>query len=123
MNKRARNAIVLLIALALGSPFFAYAVSYSTSQELREEKLARGIRDKGNTVCLFQSGTADVQKEIHISDILIVYRKTAQVGKIKVLSFAGADYLTGVVIEGQVRAGDIARKGEVASLVISDKCK
>ena len=48
-----------------------------------------------------------------------------QVGKLKVLSFVGSDYLKAVIIEGEVMTGDIAKKGDVAGLVISheDKCK
>jgi hypothetical protein len=48
-----------------------------------------------------------------------------EVGKIKVLSYVGEDYLKGEVVEGELKAGDIAKKGDVASLIISsgDKCK
>jgi hypothetical protein len=85
---------------------------------------------KGDVVCLFHSGTEDVKKEIHINDILIVYRENhehqlKEVGKIRILSSVGEDYLKGEVVEGEVKAGDIAKKGDVASLVISseEKCK
>ncbi len=130
MDKYVRNIIVLFFALALASPSAACAVSYSTIQEQREEKAAKGIREKGETVCLFQSGTSDVKSEVHVNDLLTVYREAeshnlVQVGKLKVLSFVGADYFKAVVVEGEVMTGDIAKKGNVASLVISheDKCK
>ncbi len=80
--------------------------------------------EKGDSVCLFQSGTAEIRNEIHVNDVLTVYREhdghgSKEVGKIKILSYAGEDYMEGEVIEGEVRAGDIAKKGAIASLVIS----
>lgn len=66
---------------------------------------------------------------INTNDILTVYRESTshelmEVGKIKVLSYVREDYLKGKVVEGEIKAGDIAKKGDVASLIISsgDKC-
>jgi hypothetical protein len=71
-----------------------------------------------------------VRKTIGIGDVLIVYREGGdrehrEVGKIKVLSYAGEDYLKAEVVDGAVQTGDVARKGNVASLVISssEQCK
>jgi beta-lactam-binding protein with PASTA domain len=122
-----RLAVLMMLFGLSGS---AAAVSYPVVEEQREAKAAKGIREKGETVCLFQSGTADVKKMISVGDLITVYRESGkhelkEVGKIKVLSYIGEDYLKGEVIEGEVRTGDIAKKGDVASLVISsgDKCK
>jgi len=129
MKKIAKFLAVLLILFA-GLPQLVNAVSWSPLQEEREEKTAKGLLVKGTVVCLFESGTADVKKAINVNDILPVYREgksheLKEVGKIKVLSYIGEDYLKGEVIEGEVMAGDIAKKGDVASLIISsgDKCK
>jgi len=129
MKKIIKLLAVLLIA-SMGLPQFVNAVSWSPLQEEREEKAANGIMVKGTLVCLFQSGTADVKKAININDILPVYREDKsrelkEVGKIKVLSYVGEDYLRGEVVEGEIMAGDVAKKGGVASLIISsgDKCK
>jgi hypothetical protein len=98
--------------------------------EEHEEKAAKGIMEKGTIVCLFQSGTADVKKEIQIKDTLPVYRENQnhqfkEVGKVKILSYVGEDYLKGEVVEGELKAGDVAKKGDAASLIISSdyKCK
>jgi hypothetical protein len=114
----------------LGISGYAAAVSYPVVEDQREEKAAKGIREKGETVCLFQSGTEDVRKTIGIGDVLIVYRdggnrEHKEVGKIKVLSYAGEDYIKGEVVDGVVQTGDVAKKGNVASLVIStgERCK
>jgi len=129
MKKIIKLLAVLLIA-SMGLPQFVNAVSWSPLQEEREVKAAKGIMVKGALVCMFQSGTADVKKAININDILAFYREDKsrelkEVGKIKVLSYAGEDYLRGEVVEGEIMAGDVAKKGGVASLVISsgDKCK
>ena len=129
MKKIGRLLVVILIVCAV-LPQLANAVSWSPIEEERQEKVDKGIMVKGMVVCLFQSGTADVKKAISINDILVVFRQgpkheLKEVGKIKVLSYSGEDYLKGEVVEGEINSGDIAKKGEVASLVISpgDKCK
>jgi len=129
MKKTAKLLVVLLIS-CIGLPQLVSAVSWSPLQEEREEKAVNGIMEKGAIVCLFQSGTADVKKAININDVLPVYRESKshelkEVGKIKVLSYVGEDYLKGEVVEGELKAGDIAKKGGVASLVISSEngCK
>ncbi len=121
---------ILLLLAILVLPLKVTAVSFSPVAGEREEKTAQGIKEKGDIVCLFQSGTADVRKTIAVGDILPVYRETkshevVEVGKIRVISYIGADYIKGEVLEGELKAGDIAKKGDVAGLIISldDKCK
>ena len=128
--KKIVKLLAVLLILCMGLPQLVNAVSWSPIEEERVEKAAKGIILKGATVCLFESGTADVKKAISIGDILVVYaegpkHELKEVGKIKVLSYSGEDYMKGEVVEGEIKPGDIAKKGEVASLVISsgDKCK
>ncbi len=130
MKRVIRILIVLFLSSYVSLPSLANAVSWSPVEEEHAEKAAKGIIEVGAVVCLFQSGTADVKREIHVSDVLVVYRESRnhqlkEVGKIRILSYAGEDYLKGEVIEGELMTGDIAKKGEAASLVISkdDKCK
>jgi hypothetical protein len=125
----ARIEALLLLGL-LGISGYAAAVSYPVVEDQREEKAAKGIREKGETVCLFQSGTGDVRKTISAGDVLIVYREGENreqeaVGTIRVLSYVGEDYIKGEVLEGRVQTGDVAKKGPVAGLVIStgERCK
>jgi hypothetical protein len=131
--KTTAKIFAVAFMVCIGVPLLAHAVSWSPVQEEREErdeKAARGLLEKGSVVCLFQSGTADVKKEIHINDILTVYRENKdhqlkEIGKIRIRAYVGDDYLKGEVVDGELMPGDIAKKGEVASLVIfsSDKCK
>lgn len=127
--KKIGTLLAVLLISCMGLPQLANAVSPSPIPGEREERIVKGIKVTGETVCLFQSGTADVKKAISIGDVLVVYREgpkheLKEVGKIKVLSYSGEDYLKGEVVEGEIKAGDIAKKGEVASLIISssDKC-
>jgi len=130
MGKKFHLPALLVLAGVISYAGLAYAVSPSPIPEEFEEKYAKGIRVKGEIVCLFESGTEDIKKVIHVNDILTVYREDKDhhiitVGKIRILSYIGDDYLKGEVTEGEVQAGDIAKKGNVASLVISSRptCK
>lgn len=129
MKKIAKLIIVLLIS-CVGVSQLANAVSWSPVEEKRDEKIAKGIKVKGEIACLFESGAVDVKQAISLNDILIVYRENPshqlkEVGKIKVLSYVRKYYLKGEVVEGEIRAGDIAKKGDIASLVLSSdtSCK
>jgi hypothetical protein len=124
------KTLAIVLITCIGVPWIANAVTWSPLMEEHEEKAAKGIMEKGTIVCLFQSGTADVRKEIQINDTLPVYRENQnhqfkEVGKVKILSYVGEDYLKGEVVEGELKAGDIAKKGDAASLIISSdiKCK
>ena len=128
--KTSAKILAVIFLVCIGVPLLANAVSWSPVQEEHAEKAAKGILEKGAVACLFQSGTADVKREIRINDTLTVYRENKdhqlkEVGKIKIRSYVGEDYLKGEVVEGELMPGDIAKKGDVASLVIfsSDKCK
>jgi hypothetical protein len=130
MERYVSVTTLLLLSVIVGFPGGARAVSYPLIEDQREEKAAKGVREKGEIVCLFQSGTGDVRKTIIVGDILIVYREGGkreheELGKIKVLSYVGEDYIKGEVLEGRVQTGDVAKKGNVASLVISsdERCK
>ncbi len=118
--------VIVLIALALqvlgmGVPSGILATSYFPLYH-RQEKLEVHMKT-GETIYLFHSGTDDVKKTIHTSDVLTVYRidtscEVKPVGRIKVASYIGENYLKGVVVEGDVMPNDIARVGNVSCLVI-----
>ncbi len=118
--KRAAKIVVVVFISCLSIPWVAHAVSWSPLEVEREEKAAKGIKVAGDIVCMFQSGTAEVRKIIHIGDVLPVYREDSEhqarpVGKIRILSYVKEDYLEAEVIEGELMTGDIAKKGDVAS--------
>jgi hypothetical protein len=128
-----KHIVLMLVVLLFSSmllPLAAGAVSYPAPEERNEERAATPAMHVASKICLFQSGTPEVKATIHIQDTLIVYRELPshelkKVGKIRVVSFVREDYLMAEVIEGELLPGDIAKKGDVASLVISsdDKCR
>ncbi len=130
MKTASQTFTIMLLWATLAFPLKANAVAFSPIAAEQEEKVAKGIKEKGDIVCLFQSGTDDVRKTIAVNDVLPIYRETKsdellEVGKIKVLSYVGANYIKGEVVEGELKAGDVVKKGNAAGLIISsdDKCK
>ncbi len=128
--KRYAKILVVVMILCTVIPWLAHAVSWSPETAGREEKAAKSIKTAGDIVCLFQSGTSDVRKIIHISDVLPVYRENRDhelypVGKVRILDYVGEDYLKTEVVEGELMTGDVAKKEDVATLLISsgDKCQ
>lgn len=79
----------------------------------------------GDQVRLFHSGSEDIQNFFCIGDVVPVSRETVvyngvsrtEVGKIKILSYEGPQAILAEVVEGTVRAGNIAEKGESACMV------
>jgi hypothetical protein len=120
---RILRIVVLLHILWVSAPTSVFAVSYFPAPFFhRQEKLESPMM-VGETVYLFQSSKDLVQRTIHVSDVLTVYRIAASckgrtVGKIKVMSYIGETYIKGLVIEGEIMPGDIARKENVTCLVI-----
>jgi hypothetical protein len=77
----------------------------------------------GSVVHLFLGGSQEVRKEMAVNDTLTVYRpgetcEPQQVGRITVVSFDGRYYLLGKIVGGEIKAGDIVKKGTVACIVI-----
>ena len=121
-GSRSGIIIAILLLSAIGGPLAALGVSYPPSLYHKAERHDKFV--KGDVVFLFHSGTDDVKKTIHISDTLAVYRTTPSceilpIGIIRVVSFVGETYLKGEVFAGEIKPDDIAKKGEVACLVIS----
>jgi hypothetical protein len=118
----AKTLCVLLFCLSVNTSLTASAVSYQPPLFHRHE--VNEVFLRGNIVYLFQSGTADVRSTIHVNDILVVDRidslcRVTVVGKIRILSFVGETYLRGVVVDGEIKRDDIAKKDNVSCLVIS----
>jgi hypothetical protein len=114
---------LILSFLGLSAPLSVFAVSYFPVPLYHRQEKSEAIMKTGDTVYLFHSGTSDVRKGIHPNDVLIVHRinpscEVREVGKIRVISYVGENYIKGEVIEGEIRADDIARKGEASCLVI-----
>ena len=83
------------------------------------------VMKAGNVVSLFHSGTADVKKEICLDDTLPVYRQILagghtqfkEVGTVKVTGYEGEQYFKAEVVSGEIKVGDIAKKGTASCLI------
>lgn len=114
---------VAFLLLTVGAPVSIFATSYYPPLFHPQDWVEPGVK-AGQTLHLFHSGTDDVKKAIHENDILTVYRinsscEVKEVGRIRIIAYIGETYLKAEVIGGEVKSGDIAKKGKVSFLVIS----
>jgi len=81
----------------------------------------------GSHVYLFFAGAGDGNGGLKISDVLLVYRQfpaefaldSREVGKVKILGPLGDYYIKGEVVGGDVRPGDLAKKGTAICYITS----
>lgn len=109
--------VVTLIALSamLAIPVVSQAADKKAKSEV--------VMKMGGKVHLFHSGNVEAQKEIAINDVLSVYRISGknrlekEIGTVKVLSFIGEHYFEAEILKGEIKIGDIAKKGDTSLLV------
>lgn len=79
----------------------------------------------GDKVRLFHSGSEDIKKVFCVGDVIPVFKeafvygvvKRTEVGKIKVLSYEAKQAIIAEVVEGTVKAGNIAEKEATACMI------
>ena len=120
--------ILLLSLMPFAMSTTLYAVAYPFPENGPSYQKDEAAMKAGVQLYLFHSGTEDVKNSIHVHDTLTVYRlypgdssETREVGTIRVLSPLGDYYFDGEVTGGEVRAGDLAKKGTVACFITSFK--
>ena len=114
--------LVVLIIFCVMAPLTASAVSYQPPFHLNPD--SGSVVVKGGSVHLFHSGTRDITSAVHSGDIFTVYRissscKMEEVGKVRFVNFVGDTYMEAEVIDGELKAGDIAKKGNISCLMVS----
>lgn len=117
MSIMARTILILVLSLFVVAPLTAQAAEKKIKGEV--------VMKVGKKVHLFHSGTADVKKEICLKDVIPVYRETMagghtttkEVGKVKVLDYAGEHYFEAEVVSGEIKVGDVAKKETASCLV------
>jgi hypothetical protein len=84
------------------------------------------IARPGDVVHLFHGGNKVAKEEFCVNEIVPVYRyfgvryKTAsksEVGKVKITRYLGDHYIEGIVVEGDVKDGDVAMKPNSACMI------
>jgi len=114
--KNVFKAISLLaFSVILAMPVVCQAAETKSKNEV--------VMKMGGKVHLFHSSTVEAQKEIAINDVLQVYRISGknrfekEIGAVKVLSFIGEHYFEAEIIKGEIKIGDLAKKGDATLLV------
>ena len=110
-------------------PTVVHAVTYPFPENEPAYLKDDAVMKAGSKLYLFHSGTEEVKKTINVNDVLTVYREyppefsleTREVGKVKVLTPLGDYYFDGEVIKGEIKAGDLAKKGTIACFITSFK--
>ncbi len=114
-----KNSIKIITLLALSIMMAIPVVSQAADKKANNEVVMK----MGGKVHLFHSSNVAAQKEIAINEVLQVYRKIdknrqeKEVGAVKVLSFIGEHYFEAQIIKGEIKVGDIAKKGDASLLV------
>jgi hypothetical protein len=116
MKKMLKLLVLLFFGTLAVSPLAVYA---------KEKVKGEVVMKMGNKIHLFHSGTADVKKDICLNDVITVYRETPtgghmtvkEVGKVKVISYAGEHYFEAEVVKGEIKVGDVAKKEGAYCLV------
>jgi hypothetical protein len=119
MKKISLFIAVAVLSIAVALPLSANAAGKTAKSEV--------VMKMGKQLHLFHSGDVAAQKEIAVGDVITVHRKTARtgeeknVGEVKVLSFIDEHYFEAEVVKGEIKIGDIAKKGSSSLLVQPQK--
>jgi hypothetical protein len=121
--------LIMIVAVLVFSALVVSPMTLYAAEKVKSEVIMK----VGNKVHLFHSGTEIVKNEICLNDVIPVYREVAvgyrslkgadqvknleEVGKVKVLSYAGDHYFEAEIVEGKVRSGDVAKKEKAYCLV------
>ncbi len=114
-----KNIFKIITLLALSVMLAIPVVSQAADKKAKSEIIMK----MGGKVHLFHSSNVEAQKEIAINDVLQVYRVSGknrlekEIGAVKVLSFIGEHYFEAEIIKGEIKVGDLAKKGDASLLV------
>lgn len=112
MKRLSKMFSVLAVVAIVCLPLSAHAL------EKQPQLKGEVVMKAGTKVDMFFGVMEEAKKQICIGDVIPVFReqpysrslKVKAVGKVKVLGVAGEHHFEGEVVEGEVKAGDIAKK-------------
>ena len=115
--------LTMLLPATMYTPLNTFALSYPPAPLYHRLGKATTVMMPGSVIHMFHSGTDEIKNEIRADDILTVYRigtvcDVKEIGKIKVISYVGETYMSGEVVEGEIKPNDIAKKGKISLLII-----
>jgi hypothetical protein len=117
------KSLLLLVAVC----FVGSVISGCQTTPVKSEVMAPAGKTLtiGEKVRLFHSGNEDIKKVFCIGDVIPVSKETAaygvikrtEIGKVKVVAYEGNQAIIAEVVEGTVKAGNIAEKDATACMV------
>ncbi len=115
----------LVLGITMLSLFvYISACSTFTSPQPDLPVKAKVTAKSGDTVQLFHGGNKLAKEEFCPNEIVPVYRYVgfrykhpSEVGKIKVTQYLGDHFIEGVVVEGNIKDGDVAMKPNSACMI------
>ena len=120
---RAKQIIMVITMCSLSVPLFSCATiqsDYAVRAKVVDGKFAK----KGDTVHLFYGMSKKAKEEFCLDAVVPVYRlgtgyyvSKDEVGKIKVTKELGDRYIEAVVVEGEIRSGDLAMQPNSECLI------
>lgn len=120
---RSRQLILVIALLSLPLLMSACATVHSEDR-IRAKVTDARFAKPGDTVHLFYGMSKQVKDEFCLDAVVPVYRMgkgyyliKSEVGKIKVTKDLGDHYIEAVVIEGEIRTGDIASQPNSECLI------
>ena len=127
MNGILTKVITSMFLLIIGLAVTAYATSYPILEHQPQRAHEAEAMKVGTIVYLFHSGVPGIKDAVEIGDILPVYRedpccKVVEKGKVKVFGYAGKNYIRAEVVQGEIKPGDVAKKGALSFLIIVFGC-
>ena len=123
--KQMKQLVLVIVVLALPVMISACSV-VRPSDRIRAEMQDARFAKPGDTVHLFYGMSKQAKEEFCPDAVVPVYRmgegyylSKTEVGKIKVIKDLGEHYLEAVVVEGELRPGDIAMQSHSECLITS----
>ena len=115
-----RIGLMFLFIIALS---FAGMLSGCSTFGTQPQIKADVVMKAEDTVRLFHKGTVKASTEFCVGETVPVYRyygrylQSREVGKVKIVKLLDENYLEAVVVKGEIKDGDVAKKSSATCLV------
>lgn len=118
------NRFIMVITLLSLSTLMSSCAAVQSDYTIRAKVTDAKFAKKGDTVHLFYGMSKKAKEEFCLDAVVPVYRmgkgyyvNKDEVGKIKVTKELGDRYIEAVVVEGEIRSGDLAMQPNSECLI------
>jgi len=120
---RMKQFIMVITMLSL-TVLLSSCATFQSEDRIRAKIMDGSFAKKGDTVHLFYGMSKKAKEEFCLDAVVPVYRMgkgyyiiKSEVGKIKVTKDLGDRYIEAIVVEGEIRPGDIAMQPNSECLI------